>query len=46
MVLTVEFYTTDVSAGPASVPGPTEGAGAAPTAPTGETPTSTTGEET
>jgi Tfp pilus assembly protein PilO len=44
MILTVEFFTTDVSAGPASVPGPTEGA---PTAPTGTTgATSTTGEAT
>ena len=44
MLLTVEFFTTDVSAGPASVPGPTEGA---PTAPTGTTgATSTTGEAT
>lgn len=30
--LTVDFYTTDASAGPGSVPGPTEGAAAAPEA--------------
>jgi Tfp pilus assembly protein PilO len=30
MLMTVEFYTTDLSAGPASTPGPTEGAPAAP----------------
>lgn len=39
MVMTVEFYTTDSSAGPGSIPGPTEGTVAA--AP-GETPTTTT----
>jgi Tfp pilus assembly protein PilO len=46
MAMTVDFFTTDVSAGPASVPGPTEGAATAPTGTTGSTPTSTTGEET
>ena len=30
MLLTIEFYTTDISAGPASAPGPTEGAPPAP----------------
>ncbi|HWO69715.1 MAG TPA: type 4a pilus biogenesis protein PilO [Actinomycetota bacterium] len=35
MQLSVEFYTTDVSAGPGSVPGPTEGAAAAATVPAG-----------
>jgi Tfp pilus assembly protein PilO len=35
MVMTIEFYTTDTSAGPASVPGPTEGAGTV--GPTGAT---------
>jgi Tfp pilus assembly protein PilO len=41
MLIAIQFYTTDVSAGPASVPGPTEGATTAPTGTTG--PTSTTG---
>jgi Tfp pilus assembly protein PilO len=41
IVMTVEFYTTDVSAGPASQPGPTEGAGAAPTGTTGPAATAT-----
>ncbi len=45
MAISIEFYTTDVSAGPASVPGPTAGAGSAPSS--GATgPTSTTGEAT
>jgi Tfp pilus assembly protein PilO len=35
--MTVDFYTTDISAGPGSLPGPTEGAGAAPSAPSGGT---------
>jgi Tfp pilus assembly protein PilO len=39
MLMTVEFYTTDASAGPASVPGPTAGAGTAPTGTTGSTTT-------
>jgi Tfp pilus assembly protein PilO len=46
--MTVEFYTTDTSAGPGSIPGPTEGAttaptGATPAGPTGATPTGQTG---
>jgi Tfp pilus assembly protein PilO len=36
MQLTVEFYTTDSSAGPGSIPGPTEGAATVPTAATAE----------
>jgi hypothetical protein len=43
MAIAIEFYTTDTSAGPASVPGPSEGAGAAPSGATGPAPTSTTG---
>ncbi len=35
MQLSVEFYTTDTSAGPGSVPGPSEGAAAAATVPAG-----------
>jgi Tfp pilus assembly protein PilO len=37
MQVAVEFYTTDVSAGPGSVPGATEGAPAAPAVPAGPT---------
>ena len=47
MLVTLEFYTTDSSAGPASVPGPTANvapAAAAPTGTTGSSTTSTTGE--
>lgn len=35
MQATVEFYTTDVSAGPGSIPGATEGVATAPAGPTG-----------
>ncbi|HXF73899.1 MAG TPA: type 4a pilus biogenesis protein PilO [Actinomycetota bacterium] len=35
MQLSVEFYTTDTSAGPGSAPGPSEGAAAAATVPAG-----------
>lgn len=41
LLMAVEFYTTDTSAGPASVPGPTSAAGAA-TGATGATGSSTT----
>jgi Tfp pilus assembly protein PilO len=44
MQMTIEFYTTDISAGPASQPGPTGGATSAPTGATG--PAGTTGEPT
>jgi Tfp pilus assembly protein PilO len=44
MAITLELYTTDISAGPASLPGPTAGAGSAPSGATGST--STTGEAT
>ena len=46
LLMAIEFYTTNTSAGPASVPGPTEAAGTAPAAPSGTTgsPTSSTGE--
>jgi Tfp pilus assembly protein PilO len=37
MTMTVEFYTTDASAGPGSLPGPTEGAATAPAGPAGPT---------
>jgi Tfp pilus assembly protein PilO len=37
MQVTVEFYTTDVSAGPGSIPGATQGAAPAPAGPTGAT---------
>jgi Tfp pilus assembly protein PilO len=42
MQLTVEFYTTDSSAGPGSTPGPTEGAATVPTAATAEPAATTT----
>ncbi len=42
MLAAIEFYTTDTSAGPASVPGPTATAGTAPAAPSGTTGSSTT----
>jgi Tfp pilus assembly protein PilO len=41
--LTIEFYTTDVSAGPGSVPGPTAGAGTTPTGTTGPAASGETG---
>ena len=41
MLVALEFYTTDTSAGPASVPGPTANVAPAPTAPTGTTGSST-----
>lgn len=43
--MAIEFYTTDTSAGPASVPGPTAGAATAPAAPSGTTGSSTTSTE-
>ena len=46
LLMAIEFYTTDTSAGPASVPGPTEAAGTAPAAPTGTTGSSTTSTDT
>ncbi len=44
MQMTVEFYTTDSSAGPGSQPGPTQGAAAAPAAAVDTTTTTTTTE--
>lgn len=44
MQVTVEFYTTDVSAGPGSMPGATEGAVTAPAGPTGATGATGSGE--
>ncbi len=41
MQITIEFYTTDISSGPGSQPGPQEGGAIAPSGTTG--PTSTTG---
>jgi type IV pilus assembly protein PilO len=42
LLMSIEFYTTDTSAGPASVPGPTAAAGSEATAPSGTTGSSTT----
>jgi Tfp pilus assembly protein PilO len=44
LLMAIEVYTTDTSAGPASVPGPTAAVGTEPAAPTGTTGSSTTTE--